>query len=139
MGRGESGALLLIRGGDPLLLLLRNRRSGVWGLPGGRLEPSEDARLAALRELREETGIVDVTFVDAIEPFIVTRTLRQRGRVLRSKRTTIFVARTATTEVRLSEEYSEFGWFHPEEAQNLLPEPLRSLPSVVAAMAASQA
>ncbi len=45
--------------GDEVLLIRRGRppRQGEWSLPGGRIEPGERAVDAALRELREETGI----------------------------------------------------------------------------------
>ena len=46
--RGDS--VLLIRRGTP-------PRQGEWSLPGGRIEPGERAVDAALRELREETGV----------------------------------------------------------------------------------
>ncbi len=46
--RNES--VLLIRRGTP-------PRQGEWSLPGGRIEPGERAVDAALRELREETGV----------------------------------------------------------------------------------
>jgi len=46
--RGED--VLLIRRGKP-------PRMGEWSLPGGRIEPGERAAEAALRELREETGV----------------------------------------------------------------------------------
>ena len=42
--------MLLIRRGTP-------PRQGEWSLPGGRIEPGERAVDAALRELREETGV----------------------------------------------------------------------------------
>ena len=42
--------VLLIRRGTP-------PRLGEWSLPGGRIEPGERAAEAALRELREETGV----------------------------------------------------------------------------------
>jgi len=53
---------VLLRQGEPCLLLtkraagLRNH-SGQWALPGGSREPGESAGDAALRELREETGV----------------------------------------------------------------------------------
>ena len=46
--RGDS--VLLIRRGTP-------PRQGEWSLPGGRIEPGERVVDAALRELREETGV----------------------------------------------------------------------------------
>ena len=44
---------------DEVLLIRRGRppRQGDWSLPGGRIEPGERAMDAALRELREETGV----------------------------------------------------------------------------------
>ena len=45
--------------GDEVLLIRRGKppRMGEWSLPGGRIEPGERAVDAALRELREETGV----------------------------------------------------------------------------------
>lgn len=50
--------VVCLRGQD-VLLIRRGRapRLGEWSLPGGRIEAGERARDAALRELREETGI----------------------------------------------------------------------------------
>ena len=42
--------VLLIRRGTP-------PKQGEWSLPGGRVEPGEPVRAAALRELKEETGV----------------------------------------------------------------------------------
>jgi ADP-ribose pyrophosphatase YjhB (NUDIX family) len=45
----DGKVLLAQRGKEPL--------KGVWSLPGGAVEPGEEIRKAALRELREEAGI----------------------------------------------------------------------------------
>ena len=55
--RGEE--VLLIRRGTP-------PREGQWSLPGGRIEPGEPVRTAALRELREETS-VEAELVDLVD------------------------------------------------------------------------
>jgi ADP-ribose pyrophosphatase len=47
-------------GDDPQVLMIRQYRYAaegyVWEIPAGRLEPDEDPRACAVRELREETG-----------------------------------------------------------------------------------
>lgn len=45
--------------GDRVLLIRRGTepRLGEWSIPGGRIEPGERAIDAALRELKEETGV----------------------------------------------------------------------------------
>lgn len=69
--------------GEDVLLIRRGRppRQGEWSLPGGRIEPGERAVDAALRELREETGVeaeitglidvVDGVFPDAGRHYVL--------------------------------------------------------------------
>lgn len=39
------------------LLLQRREDNGLWGLPGGAVEPGESVHEAVVREVREETGL----------------------------------------------------------------------------------
>jgi 8-oxo-dGTP diphosphatase len=56
--RDPSGRLLLVRRGRP-------PSAGLWSVPGGRVEPGETPAQAAVREVREETGL-DVTVGDLL-------------------------------------------------------------------------
>ena len=48
----RDGAVLVVHGHDP-----RNAADRFWFTPGGGVEPGEDLDLAAIREVREETGL----------------------------------------------------------------------------------
>jgi 8-oxo-dGTP diphosphatase len=58
---------VVCRRGDEVLLIRRGRppRMGEWSIPGGKVEWGEPLAVAALRELREETG-VDAELADLI-------------------------------------------------------------------------
>ncbi|QBF33546.1 NUDIX hydrolase [Thalassococcus sp. S3] len=54
------GAIAVLIHEDRVLLAQRKKNpdAGLWGFPGGHVEMGETALAAAVRELREETGIV---------------------------------------------------------------------------------
>jgi len=52
------GAAVLIIDPQDRLLLLRRTDNGLWGLPGGAMEPGEHLEETARREAKEETGLV---------------------------------------------------------------------------------
>lgn len=59
MTRNPDAASVALIDGGRVLLIRRARApySGMWTLPGGRLEPGEDAEACAIREVREELGL----------------------------------------------------------------------------------
>ena len=57
-----AGGLVSNRRGDYLLI----KRSGLWDLPKGHQEPGEDISVTALREVREETGVLELELRDLI-------------------------------------------------------------------------
>ena len=55
MGLHYTAAGVVLAAGS--VLLVRHRSHGRWMQPGGSIEPGEDPAAAAVREIREETGI----------------------------------------------------------------------------------
>ena len=72
---GLDGRMVGVSGGAAFLLCRRtsrlNSHPAQWALPGGRLDPGEDAVDAALRELDEEVGIklVDPTVLGLLDDY----------------------------------------------------------------------
>lgn len=64
----RDGQVLMIRRGTPPM-------TGEWSLPGGRVEPGEPIRVAALRELHEETGVTAelVGLIDVVDAIVHNR------------------------------------------------------------------
>jgi ADP-ribose pyrophosphatase YjhB (NUDIX family) len=52
-----SFALVVVRRGDRFLLAQEKKYGQSWSIPGGRVEPGETFVAAALREVKEETGV----------------------------------------------------------------------------------
>ena len=61
----DNGGILLVRQYRPAV------REAVWELPAGRVESGEDVREAALRECREETGLIPAR-LDRLGQFLAT-------------------------------------------------------------------
>jgi 8-oxo-dGTP pyrophosphatase MutT (NUDIX family) len=73
------GVVYRLEGGNPLFLLIRDSYQN-WGFPKGHLEDGEQAEDAALREVREETGLDDVALRGALDT--IDWYFRFRGRLI---------------------------------------------------------
>lgn len=106
-------------GNDRVLLVKRAHPpiQGQWSIPGGVLEVGELVREAAVREAREETGLI-------VEPGellgVFDRVLRRAdGRVQYHYVLVDFLCRPGGGELRASSDATEVRWFTREELPTL--------------------
>ena len=88
-----------------------------WSIPGGVLEVGELVREAAVREAREETGLV----VEAVELLgVYDRVLRDAGRRVQYHYVLIdFLCRRVAGELAAASDAAEVRWFTREELPEL--------------------
>ncbi len=110
-GSAEGGA------SGPLYLLLDYGRH--WDYPKGHLEEGETAWQAAVRELREETGIKQVDRVGRFEREMHYM-FRSPKKGLVAKTVTYFLGRTKAHKVTLSHEHTGHAWLPFAEAMERL-------------------
>jgi ADP-ribose pyrophosphatase len=63
MERSAGGVVYYDAGGDGPVYLLMSNRKGYWEFPKGHVDQGETEEEAAIREVREETGLNDVKIV----------------------------------------------------------------------------
>ena len=107
--RGEE-VLLIQRGTPP--------RRGEWSLPGGRIEPGEPAKTAALRELREETG-VDAEIVGLVDVVDAIFNNRQGTLITRHYVLVDYAARWISGIPVAGDDAAEARFFHQSELGSL--------------------
>jgi len=118
---------------DAQVLLHRVEGDAVWALPGGRVEPGEDASAAVVREMREETGeaVVCGELLHLIENFFVHRGVPQHEVGLYFRATlpasSRLLAKDRSHAGSEGDERLEFRWFPLADLPhvNLHPEALR--------------
>ena len=118
MPREISAGVILFRQAPERHYLLLHYGSGHWDFPKGHIEPGEDAQQTARRELKEETGISEVSFVDGYKQTL-RYFFRQKGIGI-FKIVIYFLAATDQSEVSLSHEHIGFEWLSYDLAMSRL-------------------
>jgi len=106
------------RKGPQFLLLYHG--DGYWNFPKGKLEKDEKDFKAALREVREETGLnyFDLKFDRNFKVYqhYFFRTKNQKV----FKTVIYYLAETRKSKIVISDEHCGYGWFLFKDAQKLL-------------------
>jgi 8-oxo-dGTP pyrophosphatase MutT (NUDIX family) len=112
------GVVYRVDDGRPLFLLIRDSYDN-WGFPKGHLERDEAPETAALREVREETGLEDVESRGTIES--IDWYFRFRGRLIH-KICHFYLMETAsdTTSPQQAEGITACQWVTYEDASRMI-------------------
>ena len=107
-----------IENGIEFLLLKRSEGQpypGLWQMVTGKIKPEEKAHQTAMREIKEETGLIPVqlwvaprvnSFYEPKDEYICLLP--------------VFAARVETNQVKLCDEHTEYQWVDKITAQKLL-------------------
>ncbi|MEX0979588.1 MAG: NUDIX domain-containing protein [Gemmatimonadota bacterium] len=108
------GVVVRMIGGRPHVLLIRDPYRN-WGLPKGHIEGEEGEESAALREVREETGLSDPVITADLG--VIDWRFRLRGRAIHKYcRFFLMTSEKGAPVPEVSEGITECRWLPVEEA-----------------------
>ena len=106
------GQYAIIKNDDGKVLILERMRSKTWCLPGGRLNENEEWDTALLRELKEELNL------ECQNPSPIAVNVIEDD--YQTKYCVYFRLDCINlSELKISDEHSNLGWFNLGEIQNL--------------------
>jgi len=112
----SAGAVVFRQSDSELLFLVLRSTRGHWGSPKGHIQYPETIEETARREIREETGLDDVVFLNGFKTSIRYSFTSHRGEI--TKTVTFLAASTRTREVCLSHEHMDYAWLNYNDACN---------------------
>lgn len=119
----SAGAIIFHKENNKIYYLLLHYQSGHWDFPKGNIEKGEKIEETAKREVKEETGIEDIKFIEGFKEWIkyfYKRTppkfgKREAGKTV-FKIVTFLLAETKEKKVKISWEHQGYKWLPYEEA-----------------------
>ena len=118
----SAGAVIFKRVGDKILfLVIYSKRNKIWGFPKGHLEAGETEKEAAQREIKEETGLDDLYFIEGFEEKVEYETVSKRppfeGERIK-KYVTYFLCETKIQDIIVDgREISDYKFLPLDEAE----------------------
>jgi len=104
------------------MVLVVNQRGSSWSLPKGHVDPGEEPLEAAMREVKEESGIVDLQWAATLGAYgrykigLNSDDDKSEWKVL-----LFFLFKTSQNKLRPQDPHNpEARWVHPDEVEVLL-------------------
>ena len=107
------------------MVLVVSQNGTSWSLPKGHVDPGEEPLQAAIREIREESGITDLAFLSTLGSYgrykigLNTGEDKSEWKVL-----FFFLFKTRQDKLKPQDPHNpEARWIHPDEVEALLTHP----------------
>jgi bis(5'-nucleosidyl)-tetraphosphatase len=110
----SAGAVIFRSEAGKTFYLLLHYEEGHWGSSKGHCENNETTLETAAREIREETGLTQVRFLDGFKEEVSYSFQGPNGAI--NKSVVFLLAETPVSAIRLSDEHINYAWLTYEEA-----------------------
>jgi 8-oxo-dGTP pyrophosphatase MutT (NUDIX family) len=109
----HAGGIVLNENNEIVLVLNKLR---YWAFPRGHIEPNEDPLNAAIREIKEETGITELELIKDLGSY--TRKRLNEPKMMKSQ---MYLFKTTQTKLNpLDKQISDLKWVKKEDLINAL-------------------
>ena len=109
----SAGAVIFVDNKERKYLLLHYEQ-GHWDFPKGNIEKGEEKKQTVTREVKEETGITAISFIEGFEEKL--HYFYKRDNQLISKDVIFYLTETKETYVKLSFEHIGYKWLNYSDA-----------------------
>ena len=125
-----AGGGVVVNENNQVLFIYRRKK---WDLPKGKLDPGEDIKACAIREVMEETGIRNLTIGNLI--IVTTHSYEENGMNMQ-KETHWFEMKASTIDnsiltPQLEEDIEKIEWVSPENLEEYLSETYTTIQQVL--------
>ncbi len=110
----SAGIILYNKKYDERQFLLLKYPGGHWDFVKGKMEQSEESKQTAIREAKEETGIIDIEFVDGFKEEVSYTFFVDKEEI--NKKVIFYLGETKSTEIIISHEHLDFVWLNFDDA-----------------------
>jgi len=117
------GIIIFKRERKGIRYLLLHHGGEYWNFPKGRQERLETEKMAAFRELKEETGITEVDLVKGFQDeydYDFDTEIEDGAKEKVYKKAIFFLGEVKDDKVEISDEHLDFGWFDFNTARKRL-------------------
>jgi len=113
MKKESSAGIVVYRNDKGIKYLLLHYAAGHWDFPKGHLEEGEENLQAALREVKEETGLTDILIQPRFS-HTINYYFKQSNQTI-FKEVVFFLGEAKTNQIAISKEHIGFAWLSYEK------------------------